>query len=630
MARQGLTSSLSSALNESKRTKKTVNRLGIMIKTDGHFERINLSIRLVIEEIQNRSEVLFLVTFEKAPHSLELDSNKSKDNQISQKDSTEFDNTSMTEQISIFKQELAAKEDYLQYINEELETSNEEIKSSNEEMQSVNEELQSTNEELETSKEEIQSINEELITVNSELQMKVTDLSRVNNDMNNLLSGTGIATIFVDLSLNILRFTPTARKIINFIPADVGRPIGHILSNLVNYDSLIEDTQIVLDTLIPKEIEVQTKDNKWFALKISPYRTTDNIIEGAVITFVDITQSKLLEKALQVEKIKLNFQSALLQAVGEAVIATDLNGIILYWNLSAEEMYGWKSDEVIGQNIINITPTLSNKDQAEEIMNTLRAGKPWSGEFLVNHRDGHDFFIWLTNTTLTDETGKISVIIGVSKDITDSKNAEKKINDLLKEKEIILKEVHHRIKNNMNQIFSLLSLQARLSEETKTKEALEEAANRVHGMMLLYDKLYRSPTFQAISVKDYLPQLVDEILENFVNRAYIAVEKNIDDFVLDVKKLQSLGIIINELLTNIMKYAFLNKTSGLIRVSATLENKLVSFIIEDNGNGMPDSLNFETSTGFGLMLVQLLTQQLQGTIRIERENGTKVILEFKE
>jgi two-component system CheB/CheR fusion protein len=166
-------------------------------------------------------------------------------------------------------------------------------------MQSVNEELQSTNEELETSKEELQSVNEELATVNTELHTKVSDLSRVNNDMNNLLAGTGIATVFVDHQLRILRFTPTAAQIINLIPGDIGRPVGHIVSNLVDYTQLVADAQAVLDTLQPKDIQVQTTGGAWFTMRIRPYRTLDNVIEGVVITFMDITEMKLFEHALE-------------------------------------------------------------------------------------------------------------------------------------------------------------------------------------------------------------------------------------------------------------------------------------------------------------------------------------------
>ncbi|RYZ83076.1 MAG: hypothetical protein EOO68_33495 [Moraxellaceae bacterium] len=202
-------------------------------------------------------------------------------------------------QIAELNEELQAKEEYLNAANEELETSNEELKSSVEEMQSINEELQSTNEELETSKEELQSINEELATINAELLGKVTDLSRANNDMNNLLAGTGIGTIFVDHKLCVLRFTPAATLIINLIISDVGRPIGHIVSNLVNYDSLVVDIHNVLKNLAPKEIDVQTIEKKWFTMRMLPYRTLEGVIEGAVITFTDITEVVIIREALR-------------------------------------------------------------------------------------------------------------------------------------------------------------------------------------------------------------------------------------------------------------------------------------------------------------------------------------------
>ena len=207
--------------------------------------------------------------------------------------------------IAALKDELRAKEEYLHTTSEELETSNEELKSSNEELQSVNEELQSTNEELETSKEELQSVNEELNTVNAELQTKVSDLTQANNDMNNLLAGTGIGTVFVGHALQILRFTPAATQIINLIPGDIGRPVGHIVSNLIGYDRLPADTQNVLDTLVPKEIEVQTKVGSWYSMRIQPYRTLDNVIEGAVITFVDITIMKKMRDALKQSEERL-------------------------------------------------------------------------------------------------------------------------------------------------------------------------------------------------------------------------------------------------------------------------------------------------------------------------------------
>jgi two-component system CheB/CheR fusion protein len=242
--------------------------------------------------------------------------------------------------VAALEQELRAKEEYLQTTLEEMETSNEELKSSSEEMQSMNEELRSTNEELETSKEEMQSVNEELATVNAELQRKVVELSRANNDMNNLLAGTGIATVFVDHQLRIRRFTPAATQVVNLIQTDVGRPRGHIVSNLVNYGGLVEDTQAVLDTLIPEEVEVQTKAGDWYLLNIRPYRTVENVIEGAVLTLFDITEMKGTRDALR-ESEALRRMAVVVRDAHDAITMQDLEGRILAWNPAAEKMFGW-------------------------------------------------------------------------------------------------------------------------------------------------------------------------------------------------------------------------------------------------------------------------------------------------
>ncbi len=307
MAREGLRRELTAGLNVAVSEKKIINRPGLLVKTNGNFTAVNLTIcpltsRPVVDsDAQGRknengdpaSTTLFLVILEEAlafnvnhkRHAVPMDG---AEETVGSEGS---DRSRDQARIATLKQELWAQEEYLQ-------TANEEFKSTNEEMQSVNEELQSTNEELETSKEEMQSINEELATVNCELQNRVADLSRANNDMNNLLAGTGIATIFLDNDLRILRFTPNATGIINLINGDMGRPLHHIVSNLVGYKRLPEDTRAVLDTLVPKEIEVQSQEGSWYILRIRPYRTLDNVIEGLVLTFVDISGPKRAQEAL--------------------------------------------------------------------------------------------------------------------------------------------------------------------------------------------------------------------------------------------------------------------------------------------------------------------------------------------
>ena len=185
-----------------------------------------------------------------------------------------------------------------------MQSSQEELKSTNEELQSTNEELQSTNEELTTSREEMQSLNEELQTVNAEQHSKMDELSRVNNDMRNLLNSTEIVTVFLDNELRIRRFTPGADKLFKLIPGDVGRPLSDIVSDLL-YPEMIEEAREVLRTLAFSEKQIATIDGRWLLVRIMPYRTVDDMIAGVVITFGNITASKVLEAELRAEIARL-------------------------------------------------------------------------------------------------------------------------------------------------------------------------------------------------------------------------------------------------------------------------------------------------------------------------------------
>ena len=290
MAREGLRPALSMLLHKVVESNQIECSLNVKIKTNSHFTSANVTVYPATTEHLNLAETietpLFLVVFD---HIAEpAITTETPDSTSSQ--------SSVEEHLRMLQQQLDEKDEYIMLTQEKLESSNEELKCANEEMQSINEELQSTNEEMETSKEELQSVNEELATVNAELQSKVADLTHANNDMNNMLAGTGIATLFVDHQMRILSFSPGATKIINLIHSDLGRSISHIVTNLVNYDRLVEDIQSVLDTLAPCEVDVSGKEGHWYKLRIQPYRTLTNMIEGAVITFADITALKLSEK----------------------------------------------------------------------------------------------------------------------------------------------------------------------------------------------------------------------------------------------------------------------------------------------------------------------------------------------
>ncbi len=406
MAREGLRRELSITLHKARSSRKTVRCSGLRVKTNGDFTFVNLKICPVISGQNLLLETpLYLVILEPMPH---FDADQVQPLPLSPQngESPEKYNEESGVAITALRQELQAKEEYLQAAIEELETSNEELKSSSEEMQSINEELQSSNEELETSKEELQSVNEELTTVNTELQNKLIDLAQANNDMNNLLAGTGIATVFVDQNLCILRFTPATTRIINLMQSDIGRPIGHIVSNMVGYTNLLDDVRTVLDTLLPKELEVQIEEGKWYAMRILPYRTLDNVIEGTVITFVDITEMKKSQELLQKANEQLRL-AIVARDSKDAIVVLDLNGNIIAWNSSAQRTFGWSEKEALTMNVQDIIPPNIREQELENMRWIAKGEKPPSYETHRITKEGRVVEVWLTVGSLINEENQI-------------------------------------------------------------------------------------------------------------------------------------------------------------------------------------------------------------------------------
>lgn len=402
MAREGLRHDLVTALYKAVTHQQQVCHPGLRVKTNGDFTTVTLTVVPVASASFDDSRIgptasaqtLYLVVLEDV---VEMKAEPSEKKGLAAQAEGPVQNLADVEgRIDALRQELRIKEEYLQRNIEELD-------SSNEEMQSVNEELQSTNEELETSQEELQSVNEELATVNSELQTKVIDLSRANNDMNNLLAGTDIGMIFVDHKLSIQRFTPAVTQVINLILSDVGRPLGHIVTNLSGYDRLVADVQAVLDTLVPKEIEVKTTNGDWFLLRIRPYRTLENVIEGAVITFVNIMEIKQARELTQ----RL---ATIIQDSHDAILLQDLEGRILAWNPAAQRMYGWREAEALTMNIRDLIPEGLREKEQVKVQQLIRTEvlEPYCTERIA--KDCTVVKVWLTATSLLDSTGQIYAI----------------------------------------------------------------------------------------------------------------------------------------------------------------------------------------------------------------------------
>lgn len=410
MAREGIKFELNSAINEAILKNKEVSFKNLDVKTNGSYQTIDLIVKPINEP--KLIEGLLMVTFK----DITLISKDEKEGMLKGAPKKDI-------RIAELEEELRVTKERLHTTIEELETSNEELKSANEELQSMNEELQSTNEELETSKEELQSLNEELLTVNTELQNKVDQLSEVNDDMNNLLNSIEFPTIFVDKDLKIKRYTKEATSLINLIQTDIGRPLKDIVSN-VEYEDMIKDIKEVMDRVIFKEKEVSSKDGKYYLARIIPYKTTENIIDGAVLTFIDITKQKEVESLAS----QLNYINAIVDTVREPLVVLEDNMKIIYANNSFYEKFKVEKGETEEKSIYDIGNKQWDIPQLRDLLQNVLPKNHKFENFIVEHefpKIGHKKMI-LNGRKVQERTlgknkiGKGLILLAVE-DVTDNK-----------------------------------------------------------------------------------------------------------------------------------------------------------------------------------------------------------------
>jgi PAS domain S-box-containing protein len=360
-------------------------------------------------------------------------------------------------------------------------------------------------------------------------------------------------------------------------------------------------------------------------------------ILGLYGSIQDITERRLSEEAIRRSESK--FQE-LVNGMQVGVLLQGPRAEILLSNPKALELLGLSEDQLLGRTSFDPSWNVIHKD-----------GSPFPGashpvpQVLATRRSVHDVEmgvyrpssgdrVWLSVDAepLLDDSGDVSEVLCTLIDITERRAASEKVKALLREKEIILKEVHHRIKNNMGTIGSLLSIQSEASVDAGAKATLLDASGRVQSMMVLYDKLYRSEGSASISARDYLPSLVEEIARLFPGRESVSLEVEVEDLILGAKLLSVLGLLVNELLANAMKHAFVGREGGrvavrLARLGAGGEGRL-SLVFEDDGVGIPEAAALESARGFGMQLVRMLVEQIGGSLSIERGGGTRFIVEF--
>lgn len=306
------------------------------------------------------------------------------------------------------ERELMTTREYMQSIVEEQEATNEELKSANEETQSTNEELQSTNEELETAKEELQSTNEELATVNEELENRNQELTDSNNDLTNLLSSVNLPILMLDEDLRVRQFTPQAKRLLNLIATDVGRPINDIRPNL-ELPELGKLALEVIDTMSIQTQDLADSEGRFFEMTARPYRTLDNRIAGAVITFVDVSRRESMNRQ------SLERLAAVVRDSNDAITVQDLEGNIQAWNPRAQKIYGYSEQEALARNIRDIVPKNQHKKLSDITQRICRGEVVMPFETVRFRKDGKKMRIWLNLSLLLDQQGKPRAVVSTER-----------------------------------------------------------------------------------------------------------------------------------------------------------------------------------------------------------------------
>ena len=357
MAREGLLYGLRSALHQSRQRDEPIRKEGLRVRFNG--EQMHAAVEVLPIGGGPADGRHYLVLFEEQPEP-EQPAQQAQPPAPPPGGEHEV-------QLAELQEELTGTRNYLQSMIQDLEAANEELQSANEEILSSNEELQSTNEELDTAKEELQSTNEELHTLNEELQGRNDELARVNSDLVNLLGSMQMAIVMVDNDLRIRRFTPTAERVLNLLPNDVGRPIGHIKPN-IDCPNLEELIRRAIGEVTTVEREVQGHDEGWYRLRIRSYKDHDNRIDGAVLSLLDIGQLKASERQARLAR---RLADELLQTLGQPVALLTADGRLRSANHSFVRLLGLRDEEAVGRRLDELVPKEWDGDE----LRALLAGK---------------------------------------------------------------------------------------------------------------------------------------------------------------------------------------------------------------------------------------------------------------
>ena len=540
---------------------------------------------------------------------------------------------------------------------EQYEVQNQELKASNEELQATNEELRATTEELETGKEELQSINEELVTVNQELKNKVDETTRISDDLHNFVTATAIALLFVDRDMRLMRFTPFAREIFNVLPGDIGRPLMDITHRLENID-LQDVITRVFESLQVLEYEVKSTDGRWFIARVIPYRTAEDHIRGAALTFIDVTRRKDAETAGRRTEA---WGRLVVDSVREyAIVTLDAAGVVQLWNPGARKIFGYEESEIIGENAaILFTPEDRADGVVEDEMRRAReTGRAEENRWQLR-KDGSRFFASGILAPLDDPI--VSGYVKILRDLTDQKRAEQNRERLLESERVarsaaeeashlkdeFLAMLSHELRNPLALLLMQAEILLRAPESAQTPR-LKHAAGIIHEMVRAQAQLVddmldvsRARTGKLTMDRQLLPVtfvIADSIgaLRRKAELKNIALDIQIAETPLIA---QADPVRIRQIAWNLLDNALkFTPSGGTIRIRLTREGDDARLDIEDTGRGiavekirqvfdwsrrMDPASQHEGGLGIGLALVRHLVDLHGGRIEVHSEGIDK-------
>ncbi|OLC67971.1 MAG: hypothetical protein AUH79_03800 [Betaproteobacteria bacterium 13_1_40CM_4_64_4] len=552
MAREGLLLELRSAIAECRTSNAEVWRGGIRVRGESRTRRIDL--RVVPVKAPGSSEQCFLVLFEDVAA---LSAGARVARWFRRAAASAAGKTSSVpdpQDSKLLRRELATTRESLQSAIEDQDASNEELKSANEEILSANEELQSTNEELETAKEELQSVNEELTTTNEQLQNRNTELSRLNDDINNLLASANVPMVAVSADLRIRRYTPSAAKMFNVLPSDVGRPIGNLRHSIdiPDLEALIAE---VVDTVQVREREVRDRERRHHLLRIHPFRTADNRIDGAVVVLLDIEQ-------VTMQAARLRQMVALIDHSSDAIIGRDRDSVITFWNHGAQDMYGWTATEAVGKVSHEL---LQSSASGTDIDALLRSLDRWQGEVTHARRDGTRMLVESSHVVHRAENGDVLGILEINRDITDR---QRMIDELARNAADLAAADRRK-----NEFLATLAHELR--------NPLTPLRNGIHILDMI-----GGPELEAIAARDaikrsieHMTRLIDDLLDiSRITRGHIELRRETADIGATVKdavaEFQAMAEAANKKLTVRLPREPLYVDADAMRLTQVVENLL--------------------------------------------------------